>query len=218
MKNNSLRSNFWKKFIGSRAFYAAVLTLVIPMVLQDAITSFVGLLDNIMVGQTGTEQMSGVAIANQLLLVYNMSIFGGNGGAGIFAAQFHGRGDPDGVRHTLRYKLLMGGALSLAALALFVFFDEQLIGLFLHESADGGDLAAAMQPMKSDLLIVSFSSDWLFTTRQSEAIVKAALANNLNCSFCEIESSYGHDAFLLEVDRLGSLISDFLRNQQEDFQ
>ena len=87
-----------------------------------------------------------------------------------------------------------------------------------YDLADGGDLATALKPVKSDLLIVSFSSDWLFTTRQSEAIVKAALANNLNCSFCEIESSYGHDAFLLEVDRLGSLISDFLRNQQEDFQ
>ena len=87
-----------------------------------------------------------------------------------------------------------------------------------YDLADGGDLAAALKPVKSDLLIVSFSSDWLFTTAQSEAIVKAALANNLNCSFCEIESSYGHDAFLLEVDRLGSLISDFLRNQQEDFQ
>ncbi len=86
-----------------------------------------------------------------------------------------------------------------------------------YDLANGGDLAVAMKDYKADMLVVSFSSDWLFTTAQSEVIVKAALANNLNCSFCEIESSYGHDAFLLEVDRLGSLIRDFLRNQQEEF-
>ena len=75
-----------------------------------------------------------------------------------------------------------------------------------------------MKKYKADLLVVSFSSDWLFTTAQSEVIVKAALANRLNCSFCEIESSYGHDAFLLEVDRLGALIRDFLHNPREEFQ
>lgn len=86
-----------------------------------------------------------------------------------------------------------------------------------YDLANGGDLAEAMKAYKADLLVVSFSSDWLFTTAQSEVIVKAALANDLNCSFCEIESSYGHDAFLLEVDRLGALIRDFLHNQQEEF-
>ena len=83
--------------------------------------------------------------------------------------------------------------------------------------ANGGNLADALKSVTADFLIVSFSSDWLFTTAQNEAIVKAVVANNLNCSFCEIESSYGHDAFLLEVDRLGALISDFLRNQRESF-
>lgn len=81
----------------------------------------------------------------------------------------------------------------------------------------GGSLAEAMKPATSDFLVVSFSSDWLFTTAQSEEIVKALLANGLNCSFCEIESSYGHDAFLLEVDRLGALIRDFVANQRKKF-
>ncbi len=154
MKTHSLRRGFLSKFIGDRAFYAMVLSLVLPMMLQDAITSFVGLLDNIMVGQTGTEQMSGVAIANQLLLVYNMSIFGGNGGAGIFAAQFCGKGDPDGIRHTLRYKLLLALVLSAGALALLFFFDARLIGMFLHDSADGGDLALTLASGKAYLRVM----------------------------------------------------------------
>ena len=83
--------------------------------------------------------------------------------------------------------------------------------------AEGGSLSEALKGAKSDFLVVSFSSDWLFTTAESEALVKALLANKLNCSFCEIESSYGHDAFLLEVDRLGSLIRDFVANQRKKF-
>ena len=83
--------------------------------------------------------------------------------------------------------------------------------------SDGGDLAGALKDIKSDFLVVSFSSDWLFTTKQSETLIKALIANGVNCSFCEIDSSYGHDAFLLEVDRLGALIRDFLHNQREKF-
>ena len=72
---------FKNKFIGDSAFYHKVLFLAIPMIIQNAITSFVSFLDNIMVGQIGTEQMSGVAIINQLMFVFNICIFGGVSGA-----------------------------------------------------------------------------------------------------------------------------------------
>ena len=65
------------KYIGDRAFYGRVLKVMIPIVIQQGITNFVGLLDNIMVGQVGTEQMSGVAITNQLLFIFQLCIFEG---------------------------------------------------------------------------------------------------------------------------------------------
>ncbi len=73
-----------KKFVGDKAFYKMVLAVAVPIMVQNGISNFVGLLDNIMVGQTGTEQMSGVAIVNQLFFVYYLCIFGGLAGAGIF--------------------------------------------------------------------------------------------------------------------------------------
>ena len=79
-----------KKYIGDRRFYKTLLIIALPIILQNGITNFVNLLDNIMVGQVGTEQMSGVAIANQLIFVFNLCIFGGVSGAGIFTAQFFG--------------------------------------------------------------------------------------------------------------------------------
>ena len=81
-----------KKFIGDKAFYKMVLLVAVPIMVQNGITNFVNLLDNIMVGQVGTNQMSGVAIVNQLITVFNLCIFGGVSGVGIFTAQYYGRG------------------------------------------------------------------------------------------------------------------------------
>jgi homoserine O-acetyltransferase len=76
---------------------------------------------------------------------------------------------------------------------------------------DYGSLTAAFANVKSRFLVVSFSSDWLFTPSQSKAIVNALAANRKDVSFCNIESSYGHDAFLLESEVLGSFICCFLQ-------
>ena len=111
---------FRKRYIGDRAFYKMVLAIVIPIIIQNAITNFVSLLDNVMVGQVGTGPMSGVAIANQLMFVFNLCIFGGISGAGIFSAQFHGADDQNGVRHCFRYKLYLGLGLSFGAVVLFL--------------------------------------------------------------------------------------------------
>lgn len=73
-----------------------------------------------------------------------------------------------------------------------------------------GGLARAFAETQSRFLVVSFSSDWLYTPAQSEEIVNALVANRKDVSYASIESSYGHDAFLLETDKLGKLISCFL--------
>ena len=124
--------------IGDRAFYAMVLSILIPIIIQNAITNFVNLLDNIMVGQVGTEQMSGVSIANQLMFVFNLCVFGGISGAGIFSAQFYGADNQEGVRHCFRYKLYLCALLISAAVVVFLLRGEFLITRFLHDEADPG--------------------------------------------------------------------------------
>ncbi len=135
---------FRKKYIGDRAFYRMVLAVAVPIMVQNGITNFVSLLDNIMVGQIGTEQMSGVSIVNQLIFVYNLCIFGGLSGAGIFTAQYFGQKEHEGVRATFRYKLWLGVLLTAAAVTVFLCFGEQLISLYLQGEAEGGDLQLTM--------------------------------------------------------------------------
>jgi len=75
---------------------------------------------------------------------------------------------------------------------------------------DYGSLRNAFANVNCRFLVISFSSDWLFTPEQSRSIVDVLVANNKDVSFCDIHSPYGHDAFLLEPETLGSFISGFL--------
>ncbi len=144
-----------KKLIGDKVFYKRLLLLSVPIMVQNAITNFVGFLDNIMVGQLGTEPMSGVAIVNQLVFVFNLLVFGGLSGAGIFGAQFYGNGDNKGVRDTFRFKIILGIIIAIVALALFLSMGENLIRLYLT-SGDAGDLEATFRYGKEYLLIILF--------------------------------------------------------------
>jgi putative MATE family efflux protein len=122
--------------------------------IQNGITNFVSMLDNIMVGQIGTEQMSGVAIVNQLIMVYSLCIFGGLSGAGIFTAQYYGQGDEDGIRHTFRYKIWMAVILTALAIVVFLAGGEQLIRYYLNGSSDGGSLTATLQYGREYMLVM----------------------------------------------------------------
>lgn len=75
-----------------------------------------------------------------------------------------------------------------------------------------GSLRRAFANTNCRFLIASFSSDWLFSPTQSEEILEALGAEGKDVTYCCITSSYGHDAFLLEVDKLGALISGFLNS------
>lgn len=135
----------FKRYIGDRAFYRHCLRIAVPIIIQNGITNFVSLLDNIMVGQVGTVPMSGVSIVNGLLFVFNLCIFGACSGAGIFTAQFHGSQDHDGIRHTFRFKFLVCTLLSLLGAAIFLFGGSGLIGLYLTGEGDAAIAAGAME-------------------------------------------------------------------------
>lgn len=73
-----------------------------------------------------------------------------------------------------------------------------------------GSAVKAFSKTKAKFLVVSFTSDWLYPTYQSKAMVQAMKKNGLEVSFCEIEAKWGHDAFLLPSERLSALIKGFL--------
>ena len=129
------------KLIGDKAFYRRALSLAVPIMIQTGITNFVNMLDNLMVGSVGTESMTGVAVANQLVFIFNLCIYGAVSGAGIFTAQFHGKDDVKGVRYTFRFKMIVCVIISLIFGAVMFSNGDFLLGLYLK--GDGSPEFAA---------------------------------------------------------------------------
>lgn len=148
--------NFREKYIGDKAFYKMLFGIALPIMIQNGITNFVSLLDNIMVGQLGTEPMSGVAIVNQLIFVFYLCMFGGLSGVGIFTAQYYGNKDDEGVKNTIRYKFWLGIIITIITFLVFKNFGNNLIGLYLKGNNDGGNAQATLLYGNEYLMVILF--------------------------------------------------------------
>ena len=146
-----------KKYIGDKAFYRRLLSVAIPIMIQNGVTQLVSLVDNVMVGTLGTESMSGVSIVNQFVFVFTVLIFGTASAAGIFTAQYHGNGDTEGIRHTFRFKLIINLLAGVIGVLVFIFFGDALINSFIHSGSDTGDPALTFAEGKRYLLIMVFT-------------------------------------------------------------
>ncbi len=212
-----------RKFIGTKDFYRRVLLITLPIILQNGITNFVGLLDNIMVGQVGTDQMSGVAIVNQLLFVFNLSIFGGISGAGIFTAQYYGKGSHEGVRYTFRFKMITCVAVTLIGLGILAGFATPLISMFLHDGSATGDADATLaygleylQVMLIGLLPFAINSAYTSTLRETGETVLPMKAGiiavfvNLCLNYVLIFGNFGVPALGATGAAIATVIARFV--------
>lgn len=210
----------FQRYIGDRAFYRRCLGIAVPIMIQNGISNFVNLLDNVMVGQVGTIPMSGVSIVNTLLFVFNLSIFGASSGAGIFTAQFYGSGDDEGIRHTFRFKLYICVLLSALGTALFLSLGPQLIGLYLTGDGDAAAAAGTLEYglkylhiMLFGLLPFALTNTYSSTLRETgETVVPMvggviAVLVNLCLNYVLIFGHFGAPAMGVEGAALATVIS-----------
>ena len=133
-----------KNLKSSAPYFKRMILIAIPIMIQNGITNFVSMLDNIMVGRVGTLQMTAVSIVNQLIFIYGLCIFGAMSGAGIFTAQFYGKKDKDGLRSTLQYKIITAFILASLGIAVFSIMGDTLISAYLKGEGTAEDIATVM--------------------------------------------------------------------------
>ena len=212
-----------KHYIGDRAFYKRVLAIAIPIIIQNGITNFVNLLDNIMVGQVGTIPMSGVSIVNSVIFVFNICIFGASSGAGIFTAQFHGSCDQEGIRHTFRYKTMICLLITVLGLGVFLVGGPTIVGLYLTGEGDAATAAGAMEyglrylrVMLWGFLPFAVSNVYSSTLRETgETMVPmaagiCAVVVNLVLNYTLIFGHFGAPAMGVEGAALATVISRYV--------
>ncbi len=140
------------KFIKSGLpYFKRMMLIALPIMIQSGITNFVSMLDNIMIGKVGTLEMTGVSIVNQLIMVFNLCIFGAMSGIGIFTAQYYGKKDSEGVKYTLRFKIVSAVILTAVGIAVLTAFDDVLIGAYLKGEGSPEELT----------LVAGYSKEYL---------------------------------------------------------
>lgn len=212
-----------KDFIGTKSFYKMTLSIAVPMMVQNLISNFVNLLDNVMVGSLGTEEMSGVSIVNQLFFVFTLALFGAVSGAGIFTSQFHGKKDNDGIRYTIRFKAITVILLTIIALLIFIFAGDFLIGLYLHDSdsTENLELTAQIARKYLDIIIIGllpfaisniFSSTLRETGQTVIPMVTGFIAVFTNCAlnYVLIFGKFGAPALGAEGAAIATVISRYV--------
>ncbi|MBQ0084572.1 MAG: MATE family efflux transporter [Clostridiales bacterium] len=210
------------KFFGDKKFYKRVIALALPIMIQNGITNFVNMLDNIMVGRIGTEQMTGVAICNQLFFVFNLCIFGAVSGAGIFTAQYYGSKDHKGVRDTFRFKLILGLVITVIGVLIFYFGGDYLIGLYLRGEGSPESAAASLSFAKEYIIImlIGFFPNFMAqcyssTLRETDQTVMPMVAGvsavfvNLILNYILIFGNFGAPALGVKGAAIATVISRF---------
>ncbi len=223
MEQSREKQRFFRRFVGDRNFYKMVLAIAVPIMIQNGITNFVSLLDNIMIGRIGTEQMSGAAIVNQLIFVYNLCIFGGVSGAGIFTAQYFGQKDTEGIRHTFRYKLWLAVILTAATIVLFLTAGDALIQMYLSGEGTPEEIAATLMYGKQYLVIMLIglpafmvSQIYASTLRECGETVlpmKAGVASvlvNLCFNYILIYGKFGFPALGVQGAAIATVLSRYV--------
>ena len=212
-----------KKFIGDKGFYKMIFAVALPIIIQNAITNFVSLLDNIMVGRLGTDAMTGVSIINQLFFVFNLTIFGAVSAAGIFTAQYYGLKDAKGQTYTFRFKLYMILLGCLAGVGIFVFFGRPLISSFIHSGSEAVDQIATMEYaadymkiMLIGLLPYSLSQVYASTLRETgETVIpmKASVVSvvtNFVLNYVLIFGAFGLPALGVKGAAIATVVARFV--------
>ena len=95
------------KYIGNKQFYYKVFVIAIPLLIQQLITSFVNMLDNVWLVRQVHFAMSGVSVSNQIVTVFNLAVFGSISAAIFLEHSLLEKKDTDGVRNCLRFKLIV---------------------------------------------------------------------------------------------------------------
>lgn len=119
----------------AKTFYKKMFLIGVPVVFQNLISIGLNLIDTLMIGKLGAEELAAVGAANQVYLIFSVTLFGFYSGAAVHTAQYWGARDIPGVRRMLGIDYLMGVLFSLTVSVIAYIFAPQILGIFSDDPA-----------------------------------------------------------------------------------
>lgn len=113
-----------------KVYWKTLIVIALPVALQNLFSASLNLVDNVMVGQLGDKALASVGISNTVFFLMIVLIFGVGSGCSIFIAQYFGRGDQKGIKHTVAIGYFTSIVLSSVFMMLTLLLSERIMGIF----------------------------------------------------------------------------------------
>ena len=122
-----------ERITDEKIFYKKMIFIGVPVVFQNLISIGLNLIDTLMIGMLGEQELAAVGAANQVYFIFTVSLFGLYSGAAVYTAQYWGAQDIDGVRKLLGIDYIVGFLFALIVSVVAYLFAPQIIGLFSQD-------------------------------------------------------------------------------------
>lgn len=142
--------DLFKDLFNDKEFFKRLVSIAIPISVQNLISSSLNMVDTVMIGKLGETSIASVGIANQLFFFFSLLMFGLNSGASIFISQYWGKRDVTNIRRALGFSVITGTLVSLIFTFVALFLPETILGIFTKDSS-------VIELGKQYLLIIAFS-------------------------------------------------------------
>lgn len=126
-------AQLWAGIFDDKDFYQKMLKIALPIMIQNFISSFLNMVDTVMVGRLGEAEIAAVGIANQYFFFFNMILVGLCAGCSIFIAQFWGKGDDKNIKRILGIGLISAVIVSILFMCVGILSPGKVIALFNND-------------------------------------------------------------------------------------
>lgn len=206
-----------KRYIGTKQFYQTVLLIALPIMGQQFITTFVNLIDNIMIGRVGNIALTSVTVANQIYLIFNSTMFGICGAAGIYIAQYYGAKNHQRSQDALNINLLVAVLIALGFMILLICFPQIILRFYTNNEEILSSSLAYLKVIRFSYLPYAISFTVMMALR-SVAINKIqvvvgtiAVCINTTLNYCLIFGNF----FFPELGVMGAAVATLIARMVE---
>ena len=196
-----------------KKFYKILVSLCIPIIVQNLISTSVNVIDTVMISSLGEASVASIGVANQFFFLFNMTISGLTGGAGLFISQFFGRNDTKNIKKITSLSVFLGILLGLLFLIPAVFFPKLIIHFFSYDPeviklcTDYFSIIAFCYPLIAISMVFSMGSRSIRNPNLGMICSGIALVTNVILNYCLIFGHLGFPAMGVKGAALATVIA-----------
>lgn len=202
-----------KKLFNDKTFFKTMLSIALPITLQNFISSSLNMVDTVMVGELGEIQIAAVGLANQLFFLFSLLLFGINSGTSIFISQFWGKRDIPNIRRVMGIALLSGGFLSVLFTLVALIAPEIVLHAFTKDRSVIMYGTGYLRIVSLSYLITAISFSYSFACRSighaklPMAVSAISLVTNTILNYLLIFGKFGFPNMGVEGAALATLVA-----------